>query len=402
MHLAVVASHPIQYHAPLYRELARRLDLTVFFAHRATPADQAKAGFGVKFEWDNDLLTGFDYAFLNNVARHAGIDRFGGCDTPDIATKLVEGRVDAVLVQGWHLKSYLQAAFAAKRLRLPVLARGDSHLHTPRSIVKTVIYRPFLRLFDAGLYAGRRSREYWMHYGYPEARLFFSPHCVDADWFRAGATVAARAALRARLGFAADTKVILFVGKIVPFKRPLDLIAAALQLTQTMGNVAVLVAGSGELEREMASAAQRGGLQFHHLGFCNQTEMPAVYATADILVLPSDGNETWGLVANEALACGRPIIVSDAAGCAPDLAADGTVGRIFPVGDVAALAGAIRDVLVSPPAPEFIAARSRAYGAAAAADGIEEALAGIAHSGLAKIDLIARVESDANRPAASP
>ena len=76
--------------------------------------------------------------------------------------------------------------------------------------------------------------------------------------------------------------------------------------------------------------------------------MPACYAACDVLVLPSTGRETWGLVANEALACGRPIIVSDAVGCAPDLAADGVVGRTFPLGNYKAFE-AIAAVLDDPP-----------------------------------------------------
>src|SRR5215472_11252250 len=135
MHLAVVASHPIQYHAPLFRELAGRLDLTVFYAHRATPDDQSKAGFGVGFDWDINLLSGYEHFFLSNLARRPGLDRFGGCDTPEIATRLAEGQFNAVLVLGWHLKTYLQAAFAAKRLGLPLLARGDSQLATPRTTI---------------------------------------------------------------------------------------------------------------------------------------------------------------------------------------------------------------------------------------------------------------------------
>ena len=101
------------------------------------------------------------------------------------------------------------------------------------------------------------------------------------------------------------------------------------------------MAGSGELEAHVEAAAAASGVPLHLLGFRNQTEMPAAYAAADCLVLPSDGRETWGLVANEALACGRPIIVSDACGCAPDLGCDGRAGRTFPMGDTEALARAI-------------------------------------------------------------
>jgi Glycosyl transferases group 1 len=136
----------------------------------------------------------------------------------------------------------------------------------------------------------------------------------------------------------------------------------------------VLVAGSGPLEADMREAAQEAKVPLHLLGFCNQTEMPAAYAAADLLVLPSTGRETWGLVANEALACGKPIVVSDAAGCAQDLATDGLAGRVFRCGDTAALASALADVLRAPPSPEAIRARSDSHGLPAAANGIEAAL----------------------------
>ena len=128
--LAIVASHAIQYQAPLFRELASRLDLCVFFAHLASEVDQAKAGFGIGFDWDVDLLSGYEHVFLANVSRKPGLDRFMGCDTPEIRSQISTGRFDAVLVQGWHLKSYIQAMAAAKRQGLPLLVRGDSHLET--------------------------------------------------------------------------------------------------------------------------------------------------------------------------------------------------------------------------------------------------------------------------------
>ena len=379
MRLAVIASHPIQYHAPFFRELARRLDLTVFFAHRATPVDQAKAGFGVEFAWDVDVLEGYEHVFLKNVAKPPGIDRFGGCDTPEIGGRLAEGRFDAVMVHGWHLKAYLQAAYAAKRLGLPLLARGDSQLNTPRSMLKNIgkcmIYPIMLRLLDAALYVGRRSQAYYQHYRYPAERLFFSPHCVDVDWFATRATIDERVRLRAVHGIGPDAKVLLFAGKLVPFKRPLDLIKAAAICRSTGTNVEIMVAGDGPLKSKLV--ADNGATPIHLLGFCNQTKMPAVYAASDVLVLPSDGCETWGLVANEALACGRPIILSDAVGSGPDLVDLAATGLTFPVANANALAEAIRKLFASPPSLEALAAKSRAYSPAAAAHGIEDALSAL-------------------------
>ena len=185
----------------------------------------------------------------------------------------------------------------------------------------------------------------------------------------------ARAELRSRLGIPSEAKVALFAGKLVPFKRPMDVIAAVARLKAEGRDLCVLVAGAGPLENEMSAAARTTGVRIHMLGFCNQTVMPQAYAAADVLVLPSDGRETWGLVANEALACGLPIVLSDAVGSSPDLAGDGSAGRIFPVSDVGALAHAIGDLLDSKPSSEAIGAKSAAYSLECAADGILRASA---------------------------
>jgi glycosyltransferase involved in cell wall biosynthesis len=376
MRLAFVTSHPIQYYAPLYRVLAQQFDLIVFFAHRATAADQARAGFGVEFDWDVSLLSGYAHEFLRNVAAWPALDRFSGCDTPEIGERLRKGRFDVVLVQGWYLKCFLQAAFAAKRQHLPLIVRGDSHLDTPRSglkrTAKSLVYPAFLRLFDAALHVGERSRAYWKRYGYPQSRLFFSPHCVDAGWFAARATAGAGAELRAELGIASGAKVVLFAGKLVPLKRPMDVIAAGARLKTAGRELCLLVAGAGPLESEMLTAASTAGVPIHMLGFCNQTLMPKAYAAADVLILPSE-QETWGLVANEALACGLPVVLSEAVGSAPDLAGDGSAGRVFPVGNVKALAEAIADLFDCPPSPQAIATKSADYSLERAAEGIRRA-----------------------------
>jgi glycosyltransferase involved in cell wall biosynthesis len=375
--LAVVASHPIQYQATLFRALQQRIDVTVFYAHRASKLDQAEAGFGIGFEWDSDLFSGYKSVFLRNAAKRPGLGHFTGCDTPEIGMQLKDRAFDAVLIQGWHLKSFLQAVFAAKRLGLPVLVRGDSHLDTPRSAIKragkAIAYPTFLRLFDAALYVGEQSHAYWQHYRYPEKRLFHSPHCVDNDWFAARATLEARRLVRARLGIAPNASVVLFAGKLVPFKRPLDLIAAAALMKGSGMEITVMVAGTGPLESDMTRAAREAGISYQSLGFCNQTKMPEAYAAADILVLPS-ARETWGLVANEALACGRPIVLADTVGSAPDLAADRTVGRVFPVSDIAALANAIWALIRNPPSPDLIATKSAAFSPIVAANGILDAV----------------------------
>lgn len=376
--LAILASHPVQYYAPLFRELARRCEVRVFYAHVATPDNQAAAGFGTAFQWDVDLTSGYQHTVLRNIAKQPGTDRFSGCDTPEIGVRLRECRFDAVLALGWHLKSMLQGVWAARQLGMRTLVRGDSHLATPRSLLKTWVksltYPRLLRAFDAALYVGARNRAYYDHYQYPSDRLFHSPHCVDTERFAAGATGAARAALRGRFGIADDEHVLLFAGKLVPFKRPIDVVEAAAQLRANDFPVRVLIAGSGPLETEVRTCAAALRVPLDILGFVNQSGMPAAYAASDVLCLPSDGRETWGLVCNEAIASGRPIVVSETVGCAPDLAADRNVGRTFKLGDTDGLVAAIAETISRPPSHSCLSRVAAAFSLKAAADGIEDAL----------------------------
>jgi glycosyltransferase involved in cell wall biosynthesis len=182
----------------------------------------------------------------------------------------------------------------------------------------------------------------------------------------------ARTRVRTQLNIAPDVPVVLFAGKLLPFKRPLDLIAAAAVAKAKGNEITVLVAGAGPLQDEVARFAREKGVLCHVLGFRNQSEMPETYAASDLLVLPSE-HETWGLVANEALACGRPIVLSDTVGSAPDLALDQTVGRVFPLGDVSALADAICNLLQHKPSLKVIASKSNAYSPAVAANGVVRA-----------------------------
>ena len=103
--LGILTSHPIQYQAPLFRELAKQLELTVFFARRQTAAEQSKAGFNIDFDWDVDLLGGYDHKFLSNRAKQPDVSRGSGCDTPQIEDEICQGNFDAFLVAGWYLKS---------------------------------------------------------------------------------------------------------------------------------------------------------------------------------------------------------------------------------------------------------------------------------------------------------
>ena len=379
LRVGVLISHPIQYYTPIFRELAGLCDLTVFFAHRQTAEQQAQAGFGVAFDWDIDLVSGYRSKFLENVSRQPSTDRFSGCDTPGIAREIVEGSFDAFVVPGWGFRSYMQAVKACRRARVPVFVRGDSQLIGPRNVLlriaKAIAFSRLLRRFDGFLYVGQRSREYLLHYGAPANRLFFSPHCVDNASFGA----ASNSARQLVGGVPRMNKRLLFVGKLLERKRPFDVLRAAALLRERLP-VEVAFAGSGELEGELRDLARALGVPAVFHGFVNQSEMPAVYAAADVMVLPSDGLETWGLAVNEAMACGLPAVVSDAVGCGPDLVEQGVTGAVFPVGQIALLASAVETAIFLDLTVlrQHLAARMQVYSPLGAAKGIMAAAAALA------------------------
>jgi glycosyltransferase involved in cell wall biosynthesis len=348
MRLGIVTSHPIQYQAPLFRALAKQADIHVYFAHRASADDQAEAGFGGGFDWDTDLTSGYPHSFLRNASTRPGIVRFGGCDSPDVGRTLAADRPDVMVVFGWHFKTYLQAARAARALGIPVMARTDSHLNAPRPLAKRVVksigFPLFLRQFDAFLPTGTRSAAYLRHYRVPETRIRVVPCCIDVEAFRSREKEARsrREQIRAGWGAGSGDLIILFVGKLIGLKRIGDLLEAAGLLVQSRHAIRVMIVGTGTLEAQLRRQGQDLKVPVTFVGFVNQSSLAEFYVGADLLVLPSE-SETWGLVVNEAFACGLPAIVSDKVGCAPDMIRENLTGRVVPTGDSQRLAAAIQE-----------------------------------------------------------
>ncbi len=378
--LGILCTHPVQYYVPWYRARAAdpEIDLNVFYAQHQTGQGQAAAGFGVAFEWDIPLLGGYPHEFLINRAHRPDVSRFFGCDTPAIENRIRQSSFDAFIVQGWNTRSYWQAIKTCWTTRTPLLVRGDSQLGTPRSwpkrLLKEGLYRWFIPRFDGYLVVGKRSADYYRHYGAPPAALFHVPHAVDNDFFASHQALLFpdRSALRESWGIPADAIIFLFAGKLLPRKRPEDFLHAVKEAASKNAKVWGLVVGDGPLRRGLEDRVRREQLPIRFAGFLNQKEIPRAYTAADALVLPSDGSETWGLVVNEAMASGLPAFVSQAAGCQPDLVQSGETGASFPCGDVRALGELLRQASTA----SQLAAMGQSARAAVAHYSIAEAVRG--------------------------
>jgi glycosyltransferase involved in cell wall biosynthesis len=383
--LAILSTHPIQYHSPWFRGLAAHpdLDIHVYFCHKATAKEQARAGFGVEFDWDIDLLAGYPHSFLQNVAQPAGHGRFGGFDTPEIAAIIREKQFDAVLVNGWNYKSAWQAIWAAWKNNVKVFVRGDSHLHFDRSrslnFTKMLAYRRFVPRFDACLAPGIWSHEYFEYYGARKNRIFFVPHVIDLEFMKneQQRLIPIRGELRERWSLPQASLVFLFVGKFTPTKCPLDFVSAVHEAAKHDSAIAGVMVGDGPLRAGCEEFVRTNRSPISFTGFLNQSQIVQAYACADMLVLPSVG-ETWGMVVNEAMACGRPCLVSDRVGSGPDLVIPEETGSIFPHCDIAALSTAMlrlaRNPLHISEMGHKAENRLRRYSVEAAVDGVLQAL----------------------------
>lgn len=382
--LAIITSHPIQYQAPLWRALAAAgVSFEVWFLTPHAVQPSADREFGRTFAWDLDLLSGYPHRFLA-VEPGWQLDRFNGIRLQrGWRTELHEHRVTTLWVEGWRFRTLWLAVAAAHGLDIPVWLRGESHDLGPVSRVRGLLKRIALgwlfRRVDRFLCIGSANRRFYLRRGIPESRLLAAPYCVDHDRFAAAARELAprRAELRRDWNIAEDAFCLLFCGKLIAKKRPLDLVAAARLAPRPAGRpVHLLFAGAGRLADQLRAAlAGPGAPAATFTGFLNQTEIPAVFAAADCLVLPSDHGETWGLVVNEALAAGRPVIVSDQCGCAEDLAAPLGAAHVFPGGDPAGLAASLQAVAARPVPPARLQLLGESHSPRRTAESVVAALA---------------------------
>jgi glycosyltransferase involved in cell wall biosynthesis len=360
--LAILTTHPIQYQVPLWQALARRgdIDFQVWYMSNQGAREYHDPDFGRRVQWDLPLLEGYPFRFLETAPVGADLTTFRGTRIQGAASLLRQQQPAALWITGWHLQAYLQLAAAARLRGIPVWLRGESNdmRRRPwtRRLARDVVLRTLFAQIERFFFIGSANRRLYIAHGVPDRKLFPAPYCVDNERFARAALhpQPTRDELRRRWRIPPDATTFLICGKLIPQKRPLDPLRAALRVVQDRpdlrGKIHIVLVGTGELQRETELAARElqaicGREVVTWAGFMNQTEIPAAYVAADWLVLASDARETWGLVVNEALASGTPVLASDQCGCAEDLVRPLSPSLVYPCGDVEALAARMIAIL---------------------------------------------------------
>jgi glycosyltransferase involved in cell wall biosynthesis len=255
---------------------------------------------------------------------------------------------EAIICGGYNYYASWEAISWARRHHVGFVLWSESNSRDARSGLAGVesLKSYFLSRCDQFVVPGKAAFDYLQSRGMTPERITVAPNAVDNEWFAAQAqSIGARASeFREKLGL--PPRFILFVGRLVPEKGVFDLLDAYGRLEDSIRSEAGLVfAGDGTGRPELEQKAKRirpGRICFP--GFTHREDLAGLYALAETLVLPTH-SDTWGLVVNEAMACGLPVVVSSAAGCSNDLVENQWNGYVVPPANSAALEVAIDSIL---------------------------------------------------------
>lgn len=355
--ILILNSHPIQYFAPLHRQMAAdpEIDLTVLFCSDHGVEGSLDHQFGVRVKWDIPLLENYKYVFLKNNAPNPSIQTgFWGLMNWAVVPYLWKSPRSTLVVYGWGFLSNLLALVFGRlfghtvcmRCDVPDI-REDLYYKVGKKGLRKFVFQYLLfPLVHYFFYVGKQNHAFYKRYGVPERKLIFTPFSVDNQRFSDVFFQQNKTALRRALHLPEGKKVVLFSGKLIPIKRPMDLLTAFQRLQRS--DAALVFMGDGELRGEMEVYIEQHGLQNVFItGFVNQSRVADYYGAADVFVMCSE-LDAWGLSVNEAMNFELPLLLSDRTGCAEDLVKSGQNGFVFLTGDIEDLTKHLRHLLDLP------------------------------------------------------
>jgi glycosyltransferase involved in cell wall biosynthesis len=353
--LIFINSHPIQYFAPMYKYLNEHgVKTQAWYGSDESIKGGMDKQFGTQVKWDIPLLQGYEYHFFKNYSwKPSHFNGFFGLISLGMVRRLFSMPKSVIVVHGWHYFAHLMVLLFGKMLGHTVCLRCEMPLNQERlktgwkqslknAGLKNILF-PRISYF---LNIGTQNKLFYQSLGIPDSRILFIPYSVDNNRFREEKRnyAAQIQQLRSNLGIAEADRVILYSGKYMPKKKPLDLLNAYIQLNKP--DCWLILVGEGELRVEMEALIAKHNLNKVILtGFVNQSQIAEYYAISDVFVMCSTIGETWGLSVNEAMNFDLPIIVSDQTGCAVDLVKPGINGYLFETGNVNNLAIQLNKIL---------------------------------------------------------
>lgn len=320
--LAILISHPIQHFAPWHREVAKiaGIDLRVFFYTDWGVKSYEDPDFAIPVKWDVPLTEGYAHEFLPFASRPRKLN-FWEVDNSGVADALAKFTPDVIQLFGYAYRSNWRVASWANLHKKPLLLFSDSNAKAEvawwKGGAKRAIVSRFYKQIDGALYIGDNNLAYHKMYGLPEDRLF--PCVIPIDRNRLlesiGDSQQVRRHIRAKHRIPQDAFLIVWCGKYIQRKSPLDMISAAHTAKQQGLPVWAVLVGEGPERPNLEEFCREHGVTNVVLtGFINQAEIASYYAAADVVAVTSEF-DPHPLVVTEGAAFGLPVIISDRAGC---------------------------------------------------------------------------------------
>ena len=341
------------YRIPLFNDLAQHaeVDLHVVFLAETDPELRQWRVYKEEIKFSYEVLPSWRKQIGGyNVLLNGGVARALKAASPD-----------AILCGGYNYVASWQALLWARAHNVPFLLWSESHAHESRQVRPLVEFLKdeFLHKCDGFVVPGSVAREYLHAHKIEDDIIFTAPNAVDNRLFGAAAAEARGNETARREELNLPDRYFLFVGRLVRKKGVFELLSAYAKLNeQTRRQVGLVFAGDGASRRELeeqAASISPGLIRF--AGFAHREQLGTYYALAEMLILPTY-SDTWGLVVNEAMACGSPVILSRAAGCAPDLVRENWNGLLISPKDVSSLAAAMESLASQPDLCAMMAANS--------------------------------------------
>lgn len=329
---------------PYFELLARcpRIDLTVWFLAESTSTRH----------WSRDVPPGIHHEVLRGYTFEFQMEeKLALHFNPSIRRKIRDGHFDAmILFGGWDSPSFWLAAWAAKSFGIPLIVRSGSvpgrgafgpsptFLSRFRRLVGRIVARRIVSSADALLAYGSRSARYLTELGANSDRIFKVWNTPDIAAVSQGVIKEKPNALglREQLGVPTGGVLVLYVGRLQPVKKVDQLIRAYALAHAKASNLVLAIIGYGPCEESLRALAKTTGGAIHFLGRVEGALLNRYYAASDIFVLPS--GDIWGLVVNEAMAAGLPVVVADTVGSSDDLVVQGETGFTYSSDDTSELA----------------------------------------------------------------
>jgi glycosyltransferase involved in cell wall biosynthesis len=337
--LVILSEIIAPYRIPVFNALARHesIDLHVIFLAETDP------GLRQWHVYKDDIE--FSYQVLPSWRR-----RFAERDvllSNGVAPALQKASPDAILCGGYNYLASWQSLFWAHLHRVPFSLWVESTTRDLRSGFRLINFLKAKFMHHCATYVvpGKASFEYVRSYGAAEKNIFTAPNAVDTEFFAVRAESVRRDAATNRGILGLPSRFFLFVGRLVHDKGVFDLLRAYGALAPELrAEIGLVFVGDGAARPELEAQAKGiapGTVTFP--GFVHREVLARYYALADMFLFPTH-SDPWGLVVNEAMACGLPVISTKVAGCIADLVDDLWNGRVIEPGDSHQLTAAMEEL----------------------------------------------------------